>query len=166
MEVMSPKVVLGAAPDPLPPLPQTFAGVPIWADVSPLEIGPCAAWEYRHTELGRCVVLQLVALLENDRAVYVAWVPADARDGLNPIFAQLAPLLAAAGTLVAYWDCNLVDGCLIPELTGPHAAEVIAAWPEAWRVRLPGDALGDPMAVSPVPAANPTGPLCLGAVLA
>lgn len=180
--VMSPRVVLGAPPTTQlatlvtidgthtvlgPALPRALGDTPVWDEVYECTIGGRPAWEFRHPQAGRCLVLQSVGDAAGGLHVYVAWVPADTRDGANPVFAALAPVLAATGVLRAFWPCVLVDGALLPQLdASPDADAVRAAWPADWRVRLPGDALGDPLATPPVPAAPPTGPLMLGAVLA
>lgn len=155
-QVVSPRIVLGAAPNPDPPLPASFGGVPIWETCVPVTIGGCQGWEYRHPEYGLSAVIQLVSV-QGERATYVAWVPADARDGLNPVFAQLAPVLTSYGVLAGYWECSLVEGELRPvgDL-GSLWAEVVANWPPGWRARLEGD---DPEGL-------PSGPMLIGEVIA
>lgn len=177
--VMSPRVVLGAPPvamlekrDELgpvvgPPLPRELGGVPVWSHVAECPIGERPAWEFRHPEHGRCLVLQSVADTRDGRHVYVAWVPANERAGANPVFAALAPVLRMVGTLTAWWHCAEVDGTLRPELDDtPEADAVREAWPATWRVQLESDKPGDPFADPPVPPASPSGPQMIAEVLA
>lgn len=165
-EVMSPKIVLGAGlSNGLPPLPPSLGGAPVWSEVTPFRMGSRDAWEFRHPQAGRCLVLQLVESLPDGKAVYVAWVPSDSRAGANPVFAQLAPVLAMLGTLTAYWDCELSeDWSLRPLLDeSPASALVQAHWPSDWRVRMPSDSPGDPL--NGIPPGTPSGPLIVGEVL-
>ena len=129
-EVMSPKIVLGAGlSNGLPPLPPSLGNAPVWSEVTPFRMGSRDAWEFRHPQAGRCLVLQFVESLPGGKALYVAWVPADSRAGANPVFSQLAPVLAMVGTLTAYWDCVEVDGALRPSLdASPNADTVRAHW--------------------------------------
>lgn len=131
--VTSPRIVLGAAPNPAPPLPAELGGIPIWSERVECLIGGCLSWEYRHPEYGLSAVVQLVSVL-GERAIYVAWVPAQERDGANPVFAALAPALVASGALAGHWACSFASGMFRPLLdASPGAAEVLAGWPLAWR---------------------------------
>lgn len=156
VSVMSPRIVLGAAPDADgPPLPSEVAGHPVWSERLECSIGTCQAWEYRHREHGRCLVIQRIADAGSGRALYAAWVPSDARDGANPVFALIAPLLAVSGVLVAHWECIARDGILAPAFdASPEAAQALAAWPATWREWLPND------------TEAPTGAPIIGEVLA
>lgn len=153
--VMSPRIVLGAPPvDDAsgPPLPASLGDEAIWRTVSRTEFG----WEYR-LDTDYTTVIQPIGPAAGGRHVYAAWVPADSRAGANPVFAQLAPVLIALGTLAAWWECDEVDGTLRPRLDdSPEADAVSAAWPADWRVRLDTDDAEGPA----------TGPLMIGAVLA
>lgn len=130
--VMSPRVVLGAPPSPLPPLPSELGGFPIWSELAECQVGGCDAWEFRHATAGRCVVLQSVADTGDGRHVWIAWVPADARAGVNPTFAALAPALVASGLVSAWWECDEIDGVLRPRLDGSADADAVrVVWPWA-----------------------------------
>jgi len=156
--VMSPRVVLGAdLIEGVPPLPADVADIPVWSQRTECTIGSKQSWEYRHSDHDRCLVLQHVASIGTGKALYVAWVPSGSRDGANPVFEAIAPLLAATGALIAHWECLNDNGALTPVFDGsPEASTALAHWPETWRERMPEDPLEGP----------PTGRVILGEVLA
>lgn len=166
MKVMSPRVVLGSInPDGTPPLPQSLGVVPVWSERHERAVGACPAWEFTHAPTGRLVVVQRVALVTLPGgaagALYVAWVPADLRDGDNAMFEALASVLTSLGVLVAHWPCVDVGGDLLcPALDAdatPAADVARVAWPASWRLWAEGDELGDIFATPPVLRGMPTG---------
>lgn len=174
--VMSPRVVLAVvAGDGHPPLPEREGSTDIH-DGRPAEwqIGSHPAREYRHPS-GRLTVITPIApvTLSGNRpgALAIVWVPSTARTGDNAKFAELAPVFVSRGLLAKSWACaQHADGTLrVPELDAdqtPAGQLARAAWPASWRVRLPTDDPGDPFASPPRPPAAPTGPRCIGAVIA
>lgn len=180
--LMSPRVVLGARPSTLvaiqlagdaskqitiPNLPASIGKIPVWSEVVPVRVGSCAAWEFRHPDLGRLITIQEVGPSSSGLHVFVAWVPSLERVGDNPVFDALAPALRMTGTLAAWWDCEEVDGAILPILdASPEADLVRAAWPSTWRVRLSGDDPGDPLGSPPRAPSPPTGALMIGETIA
>lgn len=173
---MAPRVALfvrGA--DDAPTLPQTIGGADFWEEWHPSRVGDYPAREYRHRS-GNCLVLVRVAAVQltdtRNGALVVVWLPAMGRTG--PVPQKLVDVfqsLAASNHLVKQWACTLdADGAFtVPALDADATAigtRAKSVWPSTWRKRLPGDSNGDPFAVPPVPAAAPTGPRCLGVVLA
>jgi hypothetical protein len=160
--IVVPHVVLGAvAPDGTPPLPAMLGEIHVWRERNSLTIGECPAWEFRDEANAAFATLQLVATLSPTRAVWLAWVPGDVRDGaVAPLFASFAGALEAVGALEAYWPVDSDGG--VSQVDSP---EVLAAWPAAWRQRtavdLPADG-ADPGALLP----TLTGPRIVGAALA
>lgn len=173
MSVMSPRIAIGkVAGDGSPPLPAAIGAVSVWSRRAAASIGDCPAWEYRsggsttNDASAHLVTIQRVALCTlpdtSPGAVWVAWVPADLRDGSNAIFASLAPALVSLGILVAYWPGDAAGTISAVEAdTSAAALAVLAAWPATWRVRLPADA-GTFGGAQPAP----TGPRCVAAGLA
>lgn len=102
------------------------------------------------------------------RVLAVVYTPGSTRDAQAPFTALVADLgvdVVKSWAVVENADGTLRVPALVADGTAVGTA-VKAAWPADWRVRLPGDSPGDPLAVPPVPAAPPSGPLCLGAVIA
>jgi len=162
MSEMSPRIVLSVVDENgRAPLPQSVGGVPIWSRAVPWpSTGGLDAVIYTDDALTQVVVIQRVAscTLPNGApgALSIAWVPAPARDGDNPLFDQLAPALAQAGLLIAGWPVDADMGVTALEVdTSPAALAALAAWPATWRSRLPSDDAGS--TPDTAPSLLPTG---------
>lgn len=98
----------------------------------------------------------------------VVYVPGASRDAQAPFSALVDDL---GVDLVKSWPVVLnADGTLrVPALdsdgTAVGTGVKSSLWPASWRVRLAADA-GDPLASPPVPPTAPSGPRCVGSVLA
>jgi hypothetical protein len=99
------------------------------------------------------------------RRLFVAYANG-ARGAARTRLERYAKALIAAGVIRDFWRLVESDGAWVsPELEADSSARAVAVkgrWPTAWRVRLPGDSLG----TIDTPPAAPTGPRCLGVVLA
>jgi hypothetical protein len=184
MSVMSPRVGLIAVDaDGWPMLPQLADVVvsgatitaPVWSEWFPCVVGEHPAREYRHDQAGRLVVVAKLAdaTLPDGRpgALAIAWVPAATRDGENATYDLVINGPTMAPDVAAQWAVILnADGSFtVPDLDADTtAAGAIArdVWPPSWRLRLPTDNPGDPLGTPPISPDPPSGPRCLGAVLA
>lgn len=182
-ETMSPRVgLMDLDADGWPVLPQSaqvtlpsgVVTVPVWDGV-PGEsfVGSHPSREYRHSSIAiRLVtVVKLATGTLAGRAVClaVAWVPAAGRGGDNPTFDLLIAGPTIAPHVAGLWPVVIgADGSMtVPSLDADGSAAGLCAqglWPAGWRVRLPTDENGDPM--NGVPAAPPSGPRCIGEVVA
>ena len=159
MSVMSPRLVLSTVGDDgRAPLPASIEGVPVWSRALPW--ADLDAVIYTDDSLGRVVVIQRVAPCTlpggAPGVLSVAWVPAETRDGDNPLFDQLTPALVASGLIVGGWPVDPDMGVTALEAdTSATALVALTSWPSSWRRRQPADDVG---AVEDALPSPPTGP--------
>ncbi len=175
---LKPRVWLVNTTAGVPQIPQTLtlddAGTPrvvkVWDTFESLSVGGFPARELRTNENDRlCVLVRASAITLPDTrtgAIVIAWhtVPSKAAT-LSPLWQAFETALAA--NVVKAWACDLdADGAWLVSAMdaagGAAGALAQANWPVLWRKRLVTDFNGDLV----TPAAPPTGPRCIGAVLA
>lgn len=134
-----------------------------------IDVGGFAGREFRHPSGLAWVVVRVATLTipgVGPGAIAVVWLHSSARDSIPAQYAPILSALASAGVVLRSWAITLdADGamlCTALQSDGTPAATLVkGAWPATWRMYQPGDT---PPSIGV--AGAPTGPLCVGAVVA